>query len=233
MLILLHAALGAAASMKGLQEIFTRRGVETCCLDFPGHGQTAWPEQGLSMNIFEEEVIRFMDERGLASAHVFGYSMGGFVALNLALRVPERILSLCTLATKMDWTEAICARESALLEPEKMEAKVPQFARSLAGLHSRNGWEKVVNETRKLITQMHTQCIPDVDLAKIQQPACVLLGDRDTMVSAEETLALYRVLPNAMMALLPETPHSLDRVDLSLLTGFVLRNMQRVNVQNR
>ncbi len=233
MLILLHAALGAASTMNPLKGIFQQQGVAVESLDFPGHGQAAWPSPGFTMEIFEDAVLRLMDEKGIEAAHFMGYSMGGYVALKLALRAPERVLSLSTLATKMDWTEASCARESDLLHPEKIEVKVPQFAAALAEWHPRNGWQKVVNETRSLIEQMHRQRIDDSVLSRIHHAACIMLGDRDTMVTAEETLGLYRALPNAVMAMLPETPHPLDRVDLQLLAGFVLHNMQRVSAQKR
>jgi pimeloyl-ACP methyl ester carboxylesterase len=226
MILLLHGALGAAASMQALQERLRAQGADVHALDFSGHGQAAWPERGFSLEAFEEDVLRYMDDNGIAAAHLFGYSMGGFVALRLALHAPARILSLSTLATKMDWTEAGCARESAMLHPEKMEAKVPQFAAALDAMHCRNDWREVVNETRSLIGKMHHYRIGEEALAGIQQPACIMLGDRDAMVSLEETEALYRTLPKASLAVLPSTPHPLERVNPDMLAGLLGRHLQ-------
>ena len=45
-----------------------------------------------------------------------------------------------------------------------------------------------------------------------------MLGDRDKMVSLDETVAVYKSLPNAEMCVLPNTPHPLEQADTGLLT---------------
>jgi pimeloyl-ACP methyl ester carboxylesterase len=185
------------------------------------------------MEVFEDDVLRFMDEKGIAAAHLFGYSMGGFVALRLALRAPERILSLGTLATKMDWTEASCAAESSMLQPEAIAEKVPRFAEMLAATHPRNGWRKVVSETQRMIAEMHLHRITEEALSHIQQPACIMLGDRDKMVSIEETVALYRALPDASLAVMPDTPHPLERANMQVLAALIGQAVQRPAAQKR
>lgn len=167
-----------------------------------------------------------MDERGIESAHLFGYSMGGFVALRLALHAPARIRSVCTLATMMDWTKESCAREAAMLHADKIEMKVPRFVQVLAGLHAHNGWQRVVEATRVMIEDMHLHRLETEHLQQIQQPCRIMLGDRDAMVSLSETEALYRTLPNASMAVLPQTSHPLDRVNLPLLTTLIAQMLQ-------
>jgi len=46
-----------------------------------------------------------------------------------------------------------------------------------------------------------------------------MLGDRDKMVSQEETARIQKSIPNAQLAILPGTPHPIEQVDISLLTG--------------
>jgi hypothetical protein len=54
----------------------------------------------------------------------------------------------------------------------------------------------------------------------------LLLGDRDKMVLLEETVAVYKSLPNAQMAVLPCTAHPIEQVDIALLDFFVRRFFQ-------
>ena len=75
MILLLHGALGAAASMQALQERLRAQGADVHALDFSGHGQAAWPERGFSLEVFEEDVLRYMNENGINAAHLFGYSI--------------------------------------------------------------------------------------------------------------------------------------------------------------
>ena len=53
-----------------------------------------------------------------------------------------------------------------------------------------------------------------VDYICIQQPVLLLLGDRDKMVSLEETSEVLLNLPNGRLNVLPETPHPIEKVDL-------------------
>ena len=49
----------------------------------------------------------------------------------------------------------------------------------------------------------------------------LLLGDRDKMVSLEETLQVYKTLPAAQLGILPGTPHPIEQVDTELLAYFI------------
>ena len=50
-----------------------------------------------------------------------------------------------------------------------------------------------------------------------------MLGDRDKMVSLEETTAVYKAIPHAALAVLPNTPHALEQTDPSLIAFFIHR----------
>ena len=215
-IILLHGALGAAQSMlplsKALDDV-----AEVHILDFSGHGDARWPEEGFTMDVFEQDVLRLMDSRSLQSAHIFGYSLGGFVGLRLAKTFPERISSVITLATKFDWSEETCAKEAGILDADALEAKVPKFTTGLAQVHTRNGWRKVIGETRTMLQTMSQYRFSGEDLATIATPVRLMVGDRDKMVRMDETRDAFRALPKAEFAVLPGTPHPLEAVNRELL----------------
>ena len=190
-------------------------------LDFSGHGESRWPDEGFSMDIFEQDVLKLMDARDLASAHVFGYSLGGFVGLRLAARLPERINSVTTLATKFDWNEETCIRESSGLDADILEARAPKFAAAMSLDHPRNGWRAVVAETSKLLRHMSSYRFTEESLGAIQVPVRLMVGDGDKMVSITETIEAYHTLPKGELAVLPGTPHPLERVNKSLLAELI------------
>ncbi|MDQ3863935.1 MAG: alpha/beta fold hydrolase [Actinomycetota bacterium] len=71
-------------------------GIRLLSLDCRGHGRT-YPlggAQKLSFPSFADDVAALMDHLGLERAAVGGISMGAGVALNLALRCPERVAGL-------------------------------------------------------------------------------------------------------------------------------------------
>jgi pimeloyl-ACP methyl ester carboxylesterase len=227
-IILLHGALGAASSLYSLSKLLDPHS-EVHILDFSGHGEARWPEHGFSVETFESDVVRLMDARGISAAHVFGYSMGGFVGLRLAARLPKRFLSVTTLATKMDWTEATCSKESAMLNADAMESKVPKFVAALSAAHPRNGWRMIVEHTQELIRSMSQYRFSPEDLASINLPVRLMVGDRDKMVGLDETIATYRALPNASLCVLPDTPHPLENVNRQLLASLIHNTMVKAD----
>jgi len=70
--------------------------------EYRGSGLSDKPEsdeQGYTVELLTQDVIAFMDEVGLKSAHIVGYSLGSFIAQVLNVRIPERVLSTTLIAT--------------------------------------------------------------------------------------------------------------------------------------
>jgi pyruvate dehydrogenase E2 component (dihydrolipoyllysine-residue acetyltransferase) len=75
------------------------QGRNVYALDLPGHGGSSKQVKSGSLAEFARSLELFMDAIGLAKAHLVGHSMGGAVALELALAHPERTVSLVLIAT--------------------------------------------------------------------------------------------------------------------------------------
>src|SRR5690606_9090336 len=142
------------------------------------------PQDPFSISLFAADVLAYMDELQLQQVTIFGYSMGGYVALYLALQHPERVTKIVTLATKFHWDEATAAKEVQMLHAEKIEQKLPAFAESLKNRHAPNDWKDVLQRTADMLHSMGTQNpLPTEAYAGVQIPVLLLLGDRDKMVS--------------------------------------------------
>ena len=61
-------------------------------LDMPGHGESAL--SGSELSDYVAQAVALLDQLGIARANVVGHSMGGLVAIGLALAHPERVLRL-------------------------------------------------------------------------------------------------------------------------------------------
>ncbi len=62
--------------------------------DHRGSGRSARWVGAVSMALLAADAARVLDELGIEAAHVAGVSMGGMVALELAVRMPHRVRSL-------------------------------------------------------------------------------------------------------------------------------------------
>ena len=70
------------------------RGFRVLRLDNRGAGLSDAPDEAFSIEQMADDVAAVMDAAGMPSAHVYGMSMGGLIAQDLAIRYPERVLSL-------------------------------------------------------------------------------------------------------------------------------------------
>ncbi len=209
--------------MTPLSERLRHNGFAPQTLNFPGHGGAPFSE-GFGIEQFAKEVLRFMDEKGLEKVDIFGYSMGGYVALHLASQHPERVGRIITLATKFDWTPEGAEREAKMLDPEKIEAKVPAFAAQLRERHAPNDWKLLLRKTADMMLELGQRPLltPTV-LSKIINPCHICLGDGDQMVSLAETTQAAETLPNGQLHVLEQTPHPFEKVDLDALY-YVIRS---------
>lgn len=151
---------------------------------------------------------------------MFGYSMGGYVALEFASKYPDRVGSMVTLGTKFDWSVESAAREVRKLNPEKILEKVPAFARILEKRHAPNDWKELIQKTSAMMISLGGKPLltPEV-LKAIINPAWICLGDQDDMADRQYSEDVAGLLPNGKFLLLESTPHPIEKVSMEKLTG--------------
>ncbi len=219
-LVILHGAIGSAGQMEFLAKAFESR-FNVHNINLPGHGGTSFPVN-FSLPSFADAVQSYCDEKGLKKISVFGYSMGGYVAMLLAIKNPDLVQKVITLGTKFQWNETIAAKETGMMQPMVIKEKLPQFADTLEKRHAPADWKELLRLTALMLEEMgRDNPLKEGDYNKIATPSLILLGDRDKMVSFEETLMVYKSLSKASLGILPQTPHAIEQVNLPLLVFLV------------
>jgi pimeloyl-ACP methyl ester carboxylesterase len=218
-LLLLHGAIGSSAQLVPLFSELKKQGFDPLLFDFAGHGGQPFPESGFSIESFAAGVIQYMDAHSIDSADIFGYSMGGYVALYMARHYRKRVGRILTVATKFDWNPAGAEKEVKMLDPEKIAEKVPKFAAVLEERHKPQDWKEVLRRTSAMMLAMGAQPpLSNDDLKSIPHIVQLCVGDSDTMVSLEETIRVCRQLQDCGFNVLPETAHPIEQMDTGLLT---------------
>lgn len=224
-LLVLHGAIGAAVQMGPLADAL-RAHYDVHVLDFSGHGGRVIGDAPFSIELFARDVLSYMEFHGLARVSVFGYSMGGYVGMYLARHHADRVERVMTLATKYWWDEIVAAKEVQMLNPDKIEVKLPAYAGTLMQRHEPQDWKQVLHKTAEMMLAMgaHNPLSMD-DYALIDKPCLILMGDRDKMVTLDETLQVYKAVPGAQLGILPGVPHPIEQVDAGMLSFFIDRFM--------
>jgi 3-oxoadipate enol-lactonase len=157
--------------------------------DLRGHGSTPLPPGEFS---HAEDLLRVLNDLRIKRATLVGASFGGWVALQLATRAPERVNGLALLAStyldrdESEWSPEIVAfseKEQALLAADDIEGAV---ALGLRVWKTRPGVRDLVEQMTRdaFVLQQGVEAderpLP-VDLGAIAVPTLVVSGGRDPM----------------------------------------------------
>jgi pimeloyl-ACP methyl ester carboxylesterase len=218
-LIILHGALGSKVQLEPVKNHFALSGREVYSLNFSGHGGAAF-ESAFGIEQFAQDVASFFKTNNIQHADIFGYSMGGYVALWFAYLYPEQVSEIITLGTKFDWSPESAEKEVKKLNAEKILEKVPAFARILEHRHSPNDWKVLLSKTSEMMLGLGRSPLltPEV-LKSIKTNALILLGDQDDMADKNYSEEVAKWLPNGNFKALVNTPHPIEKVNLEYLSN--------------
>jgi pimeloyl-ACP methyl ester carboxylesterase len=97
-LVLLHGGLGAG-SMFGANLTALAKGRQVILVDLQGHGRTADIDRPMTLEAMSDDIVALLGRLHVAQADVMGYSLGGGVALQTAVRHPELVRRLVIVST--------------------------------------------------------------------------------------------------------------------------------------
>ena len=190
-----------------------------------------------------DDAIDVLDAFGIARAHVVGLSMGGFCALQLGIRYPDRVSSLLVAsagsgaspggraaflaeteqmaaAFRADGMAAVSAKQA--MGPNRIQlrrknrAVWEEFAGQLAE-HSAEGMALTVTGIQRARPSLYD--ITD-QLAGITAPTLVVNGDEDE-ACLEPGLLLKRTIPAAGLAVVPNSGHGLNLEEPELFNDLI------------
>ena len=101
-------------------EHFARKGHRVVAMDLRGHGMSDKPHQSYTMELFADDLAWMCAQLGLEEPVVIGHSMGGVVALALALRYP-------------DLPSTIVMVDAPVVRPAEGRAAMQRFLEQLRG----------------------------------------------------------------------------------------------------
>jgi esterase/lipase len=217
-LILLHGAIGAKDQLQPLANILSDK-FDVHTINFSGHGGEPMPDK-FSIDLFAEDVFNYLHQNKIDRINIFGYSMGGYVGCYLAKHYPEKVNKLFTFATKFLWTPEIAKKEILFLDVNKITEKLPAFAKALEQRHSPNDWKIVFQKTADMLVQMGNSCVLSLsDFETLTTPVMIGIGDKDTMVTLEETISVYRKIKDAQLLVMPQTQHPIEKISFERLAN--------------
>ena len=187
------------------------RGVNTICLDLPGHGQS----HGAGCTTIAEYsgwLIRFMQRLELSGPIVAGHSMGGAVALEAAIEYPEEMEGLVLISSG-----ARLRVSSEILQgiEADFEATAAQLVQGCYGPGTSEkvvkwGLEQLLAEQPEVMLNDFKACNEFDKLGKIgsiKHPALVMCGSEDSMTPPKYSQYLADNLRRATLRIIDGAGH--------------------------
>jgi len=222
-IILLHGALGSSSQLQALAKLLEEKGRKVFLLNFSGHSGRSFSSSGFGIETFANDLLELLNENKIGQTDVFGYSMGGYVALWLAHLHPHRLGKIVTLGTKFDWSPESAEKEIKKMNAEKIEEKIPSFARLLETRHKPNDWKDVLSKTAIMMRALgENPLLTEAVLRDVKSPLQILLGDQDDMADLNFSKQVSAWLPYGSFELLPNTPHPIEKVNLDVIVQKLL-----------
>src|SRR5215210_4522631 len=176
-LVILHGAFGTVDMfgplVPGLAE--TR---QVITVEMQGHGRTADVDRPLTYEQLADDVAALVEYLGIEQVDVFGYSLGGFTAQQVAIRHPElvRKLVVVSAAFNRDGVYPEVWKGIEALSPELFEGSPPQTEYARLAPNPED-WPTLIEKVKELERKFVGW--PADDIAAIESPTLLIMGDAD------------------------------------------------------
>jgi pimeloyl-ACP methyl ester carboxylesterase len=206
-LVLLHGAFGFAEGWASFLPTLTKTH-QVIAVELQGHGHTNDLDRPLTFEQMADDTAALLKQLKIKDADFFGYSMGGTVALGIAIRHPELVRKLaiygsCAGTAKDTYDPEIYKQFQSLgadFAPPVLKEPYDRMA------PDPKRWPILVTKIKELenIFKGYTAA----ELKAIKAQTLIMMGDRDA-VRPEHAVEMYRLIPNALLAIFPGGDHFL------------------------
>jgi pimeloyl-ACP methyl ester carboxylesterase len=223
--LVLIMGLGGGSSMWWRQVSFFSPEYHVIAYDSRGVGRTDNPDIPYSMGMLVGDAAGLLEKLGVASAHIYGVSMGGMVAQELALRYPKLVSSLILGATTCGGSHALMPSQETLqklfgimtLSPDEAVRVSTSVTFSVAFIERHpariNEWliKGAESPPSPMGFKRQAEAMAGFDtydrLKQIRVPTLIMAGTADQLIPAENSRILASRIPNAKLVLFEGAGH--------------------------
>jgi pimeloyl-ACP methyl ester carboxylesterase len=199
--------------------------LQVLSFDNRGVGRSSRPPGPYSVAQMADDAVAVLDAAGIERAHVYGISLGGMIAQEIALRHPERVDALVLGATTPGGEAAVAADEATLAffrRRGEMTAEEAVWASVPYNYGPRTRAERADLIGEDIVQRLRFPIEPEpynaqlaaglghdahARLGEIAAPTLVVHGEADRMVAPANARLLADAIPAAELLLLPEAGH--------------------------
>lgn len=225
-LILLHGGAGTCRMWDRYTPMLTQHFC-TMMPDSRAHGRSDNPAGTLSYHTMADDIAELVRVLSLDRPLIVGYSDGGGIGLELAIRYPgvARAYVMGGVSYRSTGMGGTGDEGMAAIE-QWLSSMVPGWREPHDLFHGPDYWKTLLKQLYALWNSPFEYGA--AELGQIREPTLILLGDRDEVNPLDQSVEMYRMIPNAELAIMPGAKHTsilpYSEVFASLLLDFLSRH---------
>lgn len=192
-LLLLHGGLGSIDMFQPILPILTENR-QVIGVDLHGHGRTTLGNRRISHVDMGDDMAALLHELGYEQVDVMGYSMGGGVALRLAIQHPELVRRLVVVSAGFSrdgfYPEMIPQQEQVSSEMADAMEGTPMYESYRAVAPQPEDFPRLLDRMGELMRRPYNW---SEDVKKLEMPVMLVYGDSD-MLRPEHIVEFYQLL---------------------------------------
>jgi 3-oxoadipate enol-lactonase len=203
------------------------RSFRTIIYDNRGTGQSDKPDLPYSLEMFAGDAIAILDDLNISRTHLFGVSMGGMIAQEIALHYGSRLQTLTLGCTTCGGKNAVppppesakllTAPRDGLSDEDVIRrgwplAYTPEYIKDHSAELEASIPRLLVNATPAFVFKRHlkaTYGLKTYDrLPQIVMPTLIIAGAKDVLIPARNSEILAERIPGARLHIIPSAGHA-------------------------
>jgi pimeloyl-ACP methyl ester carboxylesterase len=215
-LVLLHGSFLTIDLNFGQMILLLAKDRRVIAVEQQAHGHTEDIDRPLSYEQMADDTARLLRQLNLESADILGYSMGGTIAIELAIRHPQLVRKLVVISAPYDrggWYPEVYATIEQITPEVFAGSGLPEAYKEVAP--KPEGWATLVEKVKKVDTAFVGRT--SQEFRSITAPALIIIGDSDGVPPAK-AVEMFTLLgggvfgdiaglPNSQLAVIPGATH--------------------------
>jgi pimeloyl-ACP methyl ester carboxylesterase len=175
------------------------------------HGRTNNPAGRLTYAMIAADVCAFIEQLGLAPAHIGGVSDGGIVALHIGMTRPDLARTLVTIGANY-YNDDLVNEANSFADLARIDASDQIWAADLARRHDRGKGEGYWRELMRQLAEnlAVNPAYTDDDLKRIPLPTLLASGENDPYGNLNQMVGMKRNIPTSELLIVNHAPHEIQ-----------------------
>jgi len=174
--------------------------------DSRGQGRSTRTDEPLTYGLMADDYVALLDFLHIDKVDLVGWSDGGIIGLDIAMRYPERLRSLFAQAANVS-----PEGNTGYIEARAEGRPIPELRH----------YESIDKEIHALWANEPNYT--DEDLSQIAVRTAIVIGDHDTAITREHTEFIASQIPGAELIILPDSGHGVPVENPRLYAHTVLK----------